>query len=145
MLGIQIDPNNHIMRETILWHVVPGYSVVNVRILVVTVAGIVGGPSVGGITGLVAGAHRTMMEGWASDAWFYIIGSTLIGVLSGMLYRKNRRHFVVMPPWQGFLISLMMESIQMVLVGLFSPTHLKLVSFIALPMIVISSVGTVFS
>ncbi len=144
MLGIQIDPNNHIMRETILWHVIPGYSVVNVRILAVTVAGIVGGPSVGGITGLVAGAHRTMMEGWASDAWFYIISSTLIGVLSGMLYRKDRRHFVVMPPWQGFLISLIMESIQMVFVFLFSPTHLKLVSFIALPMIVISSVGTAF-
>lgn len=32
----------------------------------------------------------------------------------------------------------------MVFVGLFSPTHLKLVSFIALPMIVISSVGTAF-
>lgn len=144
LLGIEIDPDNHIMRETILWHVTPGYSVANVRILAVTVAGIVGGPGVGGLTGLVAGTHRMMQESWAADAWFYIVSSTLIGILSGMLYHKNRRHFVVMPPWQGFLISLMMESIQMAFVGLFSPTHLKLVNFIALPMIVISSTGTAF-
>ena len=39
LLGIEIDPDNHIMRETILWHVTPGYSVANVRILAVTVAG----------------------------------------------------------------------------------------------------------
>lgn len=45
----------------------------------------------------------------------------------------------------GLLISLVMESIQMAFVGLFSPTHLKLVNFIALPMIVISSTGTAFS
>jgi two-component system sensor histidine kinase LytS len=38
LLGIEIDPDNHIMRETILWHVTPGYSVANVRILAVTVA-----------------------------------------------------------------------------------------------------------
>ena len=60
LLGIEIDPDNHIMRETILWHVTPGYSVANVRILAVTVAGIVGGPGVGGMTGLVAGTHRMM-------------------------------------------------------------------------------------
>lgn len=54
------------------------------------------------MTGLVAGTHRMMQESWSVDAWFYIVSSTLIGILSGMLYRKNRRRFVVMPPWQGF-------------------------------------------
>lgn len=142
LVGIQITPENHIMHDTILWHVKAGYSVVNVRILVVSVAGIVGGPEVGGVTGLVAGIHRMMQENWAGMASFYIFSSALIGILSGMLYQKDQHHFVVMPPWQGFMFGVILESIQMAFVGIFSPTHWKLVQFIGLPMILISSIGT---
>lgn len=140
--GIEIDPSNELHNKVILTAVSHDYSVVNARILAVTTAGIIGGPWVGGSVGLIAGLHRAFQAGFASEAWFYIPSSTLIGLLSGYLYKDKNSSFTVMTPWRSFVVGLSMESIQMLFVFLFSPTGWTLVRFIAIPMILISSLGT---
>lgn len=140
--GIEIDPANELHNKVILTAVSHNYSVVNARILAVTTAGIIGGPWVGGSVGLIAGLHRAFQAGFASEAWFYILSSTLIGLLSGYLYKDKNSSFTVMTPWRSFVVGLSMESIQMLFVFLFSPTGWTLVRFIAIPMILISSLGT---
>lgn len=140
--GIEIDPANELHNKVILTAVSHDYSVVNARILAVTTAGIIGGPWVGGSVGLIAGLHRAFQAGFASEAWFYIPSSTLIGLLSGYLYKDKNSSFTVMTPWRSFVVGLSMESIQMLFVFLFSPTGWTLVRFIAIPMILISSLGT---
>lgn len=140
--GIEIDPTNDLHDKVLLTAVSHNDSIVNARILAVTVAGIIGGPWVGGSVGLIAGLHRVMQAGFASQAWFYIPSSALIGLLSGYLYKDKNSSFTGMTPKRGFIVGLSMETIQMIFVFLFSPTGWRLVSFIALPMIIISSIGT---
>lgn len=140
--GIEIDPANELHNKILLTAVSHDYSVVNARILAVTTAGIIGGPWVGGSVGLIAGLHRAFQAGFASEAWFYIPSSTLIGLLSGYLYKDKNSSFTVMTPWRSFIVGLSMESIQMIFVFLFSPTGWLLVRYIAVPMILISSLGT---
>ncbi|MCI1974971.1 MAG: sensor histidine kinase, partial [Limosilactobacillus sp.] len=140
--GIEIDPANELHNKIILTAVSHDYSVVNARILAVTTSGIIGGPWVGGSVGLIAGLHRAFQAGFASEAWFYIPSSTLIGLLSGYLYKDKNSSFTVMTPWRSFIVGLSMESIQMIFIFLFSPTGWVLVRYIAIPMILISSLGT---
>ena len=136
--GIEIDPANQLHDKIFLTAI----SIVNARILAVSVAGIIGGPWVGGSVGLVAGLHRVMLGNMAAQAWFYVPSSVLIGLLSGYLYNDRRNPFAVMSPWHGFLVGLLMESIQMIFIFLFSPTGWTLVRYIALPMILVNSIGT---
>ena len=58
MTGIEIDANNQLHNKIILTAISTNDSIVNVRILAVSVAGIIGGPWVGSLVGLVAGVHR---------------------------------------------------------------------------------------
>lgn len=58
MTGIEIDANNQLHNKIILTAISTNDSIVNVRILAVSVAGIIGGPWVGSLVELVAGVHR---------------------------------------------------------------------------------------
>lgn len=141
MTGIEIDAQNQLHDKLILTTISTNDSIVNARILAVSVAGIMGGPWVGGLVGFVAGAHR-ILQGAALQSWFYVPSSVLIGVFSGLFYHDRQSYFKVLTPWHGFIVGIIMESIQMVFILLFSPTGWRLVHFIALPMILVNSLGT---
>lgn len=142
LTGIEIDPQNKLVSSVILTGIPQNYSIANTRILAITVAGIVGGPYVGGVVGIIAGVHRVIQG--SMTAWFYIPSSALIGILAGLFFqgktRKNR--LVVMTPMQGIVVGLLMELIQMAFILFFSPTGWKLVKFIAVPMVTLNAVGT---
>lgn len=138
LIGIEISPNNDTDVTPLLLNVSPGDSVANIRILTVTVSGIIGGPFVGSVVGMVAGVHRILQESFTLDALFYLPSSIIIGFLSGLFSIQKQHHFAIMKAWQGFLIGLLMESIQMI----FSPTGWTLVKYIAIPMITIGALGT---
>lgn len=55
MTGIEIDANNQLHNKIILTAISTNDSIVNARILAVSVAGVIGGPWVGSLVGLVAG------------------------------------------------------------------------------------------
>ena len=143
LTGIEIDRQNHLQSTIILTKLSPTSSVANARVLAVSSAGITGGPWVGAAVGLVSCLHRVIQGNVNSS--FYIASSILIGVLSGLAYGGEKRDFsqpVLLTPWQGFTVGIVMEVIQMVFILLFSDAGWSLVRFIALPMIAINSLGT---
>lgn len=140
--GIIVAPGNQVQIQAVVWQLPASYSLANIRILAVSVAGMVGGPLVGAMVGLVAGIGRMVQTGFAIQAFFYVPSSLGIGLLSGFFDHRNRDRFALVEPLNGFLIGLMLESLQMVCVALFAPPGLVLARFIALPMILISAAGT---
>lgn len=142
LIGVELRPDNSIQFKSLLQNVTPGDSVANIRILTVTVSGIIGGPLVGGGVGLVAGLHRMLQESLTTDALFYIPSSMIIGILAGFFAKKKQHRFATMKVFDGFLVGLLMEAIQMLFILLFSPTGWTLVKYIAIPMMLVGALWT---
>ncbi|GKQ42341.1 sensor protein LytS [Companilactobacillus sp. RD055328] len=142
LTGIEIDQNNQIISTGLIFSLPSDFSIMNTRLLSITVSGIVGGPYVGSSVGLITGIHRVIQGDWSS--WFYIPSSILIGALSGLLFKKQltSKKGLLMTPAQGLKVGFLMESIQMLFILFFSPTKLELVKFIAVPMIFANTIGT---
>lgn len=135
--GIEIA-GNKIVPSNFLTHISENTSIANARTLVISVAGLVGGPSVGATVGGIAGIHR-FFQG-SGQGSFYIFSSFLIGLVSGLI-----RLLLIKKQWQNkawvyALVGILMESIQMVFVAFFSGPALA--QMIAGPMIMINGIGT---
>ncbi|MEJ8322183.1 MULTISPECIES: sensor histidine kinase [Kosakonia] len=110
-------------------------SLVNVRIIAVMSGGILFGPWVGIITGVIAGVHRYLIDIGGVTAIPCFITSIIAGVMSGMINRKvpKAQHWRV-----GIIGGMICESLTMTLVVLWAPTTalgLDIVSKIGVPMI----------
>lgn len=110
-------------------------SLVNVRIIAVMSGGILFGPWVGIITGLIAGTHRYLIDIGGVTALPCFITSILAGCIAGWINRKipKAQH------WRaGILGGMLCESLTMILVVARAPTTelgLDIVSKIGIPMI----------
>ncbi|MGU3523677.1 LytS/YhcK type 5TM receptor domain-containing protein [Enterobacteriaceae bacterium C23F] len=110
-------------------------SLVNVRIIAVMSGGILFGPWVGIITGLIAGTHRYLIDIGGVTAVPCFITSIIAGLLSGWINRKipKEKH------WRaGILGGMLCETLTMILVVVWAPTvtlGLDIVSKIGVPMI----------
>ncbi|MFP5595587.1 LytS/YhcK type 5TM receptor domain-containing protein [Kluyvera sp. 142486] len=110
-------------------------SLVNVRIISVMSAGILFGPWVGIITGIIAGAYRYLSDIGGVTAIPCFITTIAAGIISGIIHRKipKERHWRV-----GILGGMLCETGTMILVILFAPTTalgVDIVSKIGVPMI----------
>lgn len=140
--GVEITANR-IISTDLLTVLSEHASIANTRTLAIGVSGLIGGPFVGIIVGLIAGTHRFFQGGGSSV--FYIFSSPLVGLLSGLVGAKMAKSKRFPSPWQAALIGALMEIVQMLFVFLFSGTLSEgwdLVKFIAFPMILLNSVGT---
>ena len=110
-------------------------SLVNVRIIAVMSGGILFGPWVGIITGIIAGTHRYLIDIGGVTAVPCFITSIIAGVLSGWINRKipKKQH------WRaGIIAGMVCETLTMILVVVWAPTTalgLDIVSKIGIPMI----------
>ena len=110
-------------------------SLVNVRIIAVMSGGILFGPWVGIITGLIAGTHRYLIDIGGVTALPCFITSILAGCIAGWINRKipKAQH------WRaGILGGMLCESLTMILVVVWAPSitlGLDIVSKIGIPMI----------
>jgi len=110
-------------------------SLVNVRIIAVMSGGILFGPWVGIITGIIAGVHRYLIDMGGVTAVPCFITSIIAGIMSGMIHLKvpKAQH------WRaGIIAGMICESLTMTLVVLWAPTTalgLDIVSKIGVPMI----------
>ncbi|AQP54621.1 sensor histidine kinase [Vagococcus penaei] len=142
LTGIEIT-NNQIIPSNILTNIASEASIANTRTLAIGVSGIVGGPLVGAGVGAFAGIHRMLQS--TSDSFFYIPSSILVGIISGWLGIKLSRRGEFPTPTQGAIVGACMEAIQMLFVMLFTGSSIdhgiELVKLIALPMIVLNSLG----
>jgi len=140
--GIEITANQ-IIPSNVLTYLSSDASIANTRTLVIGVSGLIGGPFVGAAVGLIAGIHRVIQG--AGTGIFYIPASLLVGILSGILGRKLTKDYQFPKATQAAMVGIIMEVIQMLFILFFSGSFMDgvmLVRLIALPMILLNSVGT---
>ncbi len=110
-------------------------SLVNIRIVAIISGGILFGPWVGIVTGIVSGIHRYFIDIHGVTSIPCLITSVIAGVVSGYINtRVPKRH-----RWSlGIAAGMICETLTMVLIYLFAEPHslgAEIVSKIALPMI----------
>lgn len=139
--GVEIR-NNEILSSQIFSKISDDAVIANTRVLTISVAGLIGGPVVGIGVGIVSGITRYLIGG--VDAYTYVISSTLIGLTSGYFgyhAMTNNRYPNVLT---GVILGAIMEVIQMICIIVFATNTeyaLDIVKLIALPMIMINSLG----
>lgn len=112
----------------------------NIRGIGAFMAGLIGGPVVGIITGLTAGLHRFSLGGFTALAC--AVGTTMTGIIGSYYHRdyKNKKFDFK----KGFLVGFFALSIEMIIVLIFSRPlmrALELVQIIGLPMVLSNSIG----
>ena len=110
-------------------------SLVNVRIIAVMSGGILFGPWVGGIVGIIAGIHRYLIDAGVVTAVPCFITSIIAGILSGLINRRVPKEL----HWKiGILGGMLCETLTMILVIVWAPNialGVDIVSKIGIPMI----------
>lgn len=140
--GIVIK-NGDILAGSIYFQLDDNVSLANTRVLTIGVAGLVGGPFVGVLVGILSGLFRLYMGG--AEAYTYLISSLFIGLISGYYGRQALGKHQYPSIAKSALIGGMMEIVQMICIFSFAQDKqyaLDLISLIGLPMIVVNSVGT---
>jgi sigma-B regulation protein RsbU (phosphoserine phosphatase) len=114
-------------------------AIANIRNLGPMIAGLIAGPWVGLGAGLIGGVHRFFIGGFTCVPC--AIGTILSGLLAGILYMLLKGKIGI---WKPALYAFIMEAADMgLLLLLATPFNdaLKLVSVIALPMILVDTIG----
>lgn len=110
-------------------------SLVNVRVIAIMAGGILFGPWVGIVTGIIAGVHRYLIDIGGITSVPCLITSIIAGISAGYINLKVRKE----QRWRaGIVGGMLCESLTMLLIVLWAkPTELgvDIVSQIALPMI----------
>lgn len=110
-------------------------SLVNVRTITIVSGGIIFGPFVGIVTGVISGVHRYLIDIGGVTSIPCLISSICAGIISGYINKKVQRKY----RWiAGIIAGMFSESITMILILILSrPQELgyDIVSKIALPMI----------
>ena len=111
-------------------------SLVNVRIIVVVSGGILFGPWVGIITGIVSGAHRYLIDVGGITSVPCLITSIMAGIVSGYINRRVKKSI----RWiYGIAAGMVLEILTMLLILVMANPFelgLDIVSKIAFPMII---------
>ncbi|MBC2856789.1 MAG: sensor histidine kinase [Cetobacterium sp.] len=116
-------------------------AIANTRNIGVVVGGILIGPKVAIITGLIAGIHRFFVDLDGVTAIPCAISTILGGIITGIVYRKsnvNNRYFL------GFICGVIIESLSMILILMFSENFelaKEIVQDIYIPMLLINAFG----
>lgn len=123
--------------------VLKGGAIINARAVGSVLAGLLGGPVLGGLVGATAGAHRMSLGGIAALSG--AVATTLEGVLAGLLNRRLRdRPEVLITMRTALLATFAGEVIHMGIVLLLTrpfPEAVEIVKVIAPPMVFLNPVG----
>lgn len=117
--------------------------VANSRTIPVLLAGIIGGPLVGTLSGIIAGIHRMYFYiGGDLTAFSCGVSTIVAGVIGG--YSKKRLDGKPKRYYEGFLLGIGVEVIQMFLILMLAKPFdeaLELVKIIFLPMTLLNALG----
>ncbi|MCU5745302.1 sensor histidine kinase [Staphylococcus sp. SQ8-PEA] len=140
--GVQIR-GGEVISGTLYQHLPPDASMANTRVLTIGVAGLIGGPYVALVVGVVSGLFRVYIGG--ADAYTYFISSVFIALLSGYFGYKALKSNRYPTAFKGAMVGVGSEVIQMLCILVFShhpELSWNLFRFISIPMILINSIGT---
>lgn len=139
--GIEVQ-DGQVIHRSLFEPLLPGSSLANTRALTIGISGLVGGPIVGTLVGIISSIYRYFQGGL--DPFVYVVSSIIIGVVSGLIGLRYLNRNQIPKPKVGALIAAFFELLQMTLI-LFVSTDfsqaLPLVQFIILPMTIINSMG----
>ncbi|QBO36325.1 sensor protein LytS [Periweissella cryptocerci] len=141
LTGIRIDSSGNIAEYTGGLVFATNDSMANTRTLGISVAGLVGGPLVGAVVGIIGGIGR-FIQGHSVD-WFYIVSSGIIGCVSGLVGQRNAKVNRYPKLVTAMLVGASVEIIQLVFVYFFASDGHDIIRYIALPMIFWNSAGSV--
>lgn len=119
-------------------------AIVNTRVIGVIAAGLLGGPSVGVGTAVIAGAHRYLYDIGGFTAVSCALSTFIEGMLGAFFSKYFRRG-----KWDNFsifLLTAVAEICQMLIILLIAKPYadaLELIKVIAMPMILLNSFGMV--
>lgn len=119
-------------------------AIANTRVIGVIAGGFLGGPMVGFIAGALAGSHRYLIDINGFTGLACAISTLAEGILGGMMYKRLRAGKHRYPTI--FLTTVVAEMLQMLIILLVAKPYsaaLALVEIIAVPMIVMNSIGVV--
>lgn len=117
----------------------------NTRAIGAVMAGLIGGPILGGAVGLTAGIHRYMMGGFTDVACG--LSTTAEGIIAGMFhyyYMKHGKGDQIYSYRLAFIVTFISEAVQMLIILIVAQPFteaLALVQVIALPMMLSNSFG----
>ncbi|MBC7086941.1 MAG: sensor histidine kinase [Tissierellales bacterium] len=117
-------------------------AIANSRVIGVFVGGLLGGPFVGAISGLIAGLHRIAIDINGFTAFACAISTFTEGILAGLL--KNRFDKSENKIAFALVFGMIAEVIQMIIILIFARPFseaLELVRIISLPMIITNGIG----
>lgn len=120
-------------------------AIANTRAIGAVLAGVIGGPLLGGAVGFTAGLHRFSLGGFTATACG--LSTTAEGLIGGLVHIYLVRRFrsnLLLSPLVAFVTTVVAEIIQMIIILIFAkpyPEALALVRIIALPMILANSTG----
>lgn len=140
--GVEINQDQVIVNQfvtTLSTH----SALANTRVLTIGVSGLIGGPFVGTVVGILSAVFRYFQGG--ADVHIYLISSLLIGVISGYFGKQFIQQNTYPKAFEGMQLGLIMEAVQMICIILFSGSltaSWALIQFIALPMMLTNSLGT---
>ena len=117
-------------------------AIVNNRMIGVVFGGLIGGPFVGVLSGLIAGGHRFLIDVGGFTALSCGISTALEGLIAGLISQyffrsKNKVLF-------GFMAGILTETVQMMIILLIAKPFeeaLSLVRIISFPMVLTNSIG----
>ncbi|GEN34610.1 MULTISPECIES: sensor histidine kinase [Aneurinibacillus] len=110
----------------------------NSRVIGPVMAGLLGGPLVGTVTGFLAGLHRYFLGGFTDVAC--AVSTTVEGLLAGLVYL--RYHQRSMHWGVAWMVGFLAEGVQMLIILAIArpfPEALRLVEIIALPMMLVNA------
>lgn len=120
-------------------------AIANTRAIGAVLAGIIGGPLLGGAVGFTAGLHRFSLGGFT--AFSCGLSTTAEGLIGGLVHvylvRRYQQHRLL-SPMVAFLTTLIAEITQMLIILAFAKPFddaLSLVRIIAIPMILANATG----
>ncbi|XKM14117.1 sensor histidine kinase [Orbaceae bacterium ac157xtp] len=121
-------------------------SLANIRTTWALLSGLIGGPWVGGLVGLISGSQRYFLGGEIAESCIFI--TILSGFVGGFVrhycIKKGRIDLIYNPLVGGGLAFCLVvaEMLLILITSKFSPSVVLIVSYIALPMLIANTLGT---
>lgn len=117
-------------------------AIANARVIGVFVGGLLGGPTVGTLSGIIAGGHRYITDIGGFTAFACSISTIIEGIMAGFLRERleKSRYKILFSLSMGIVAEIIQMIIILALAKPFSEA-LKLVKIIGIPMIVANGIG----
>jgi two-component system sensor histidine kinase LytS len=117
-------------------------AIANSRVIGVFVGGLLGGPMVGILSGIIAGGHRFLLDIGGFTSFACALSTFMEGIFSGLLKKRfeNSPYRIIFALISGFIA----EVFQMVIILLIAKPYdaaLELVKVIGIPMVLANGIG----